>query len=228
MDVRLLGIAILCSLGLLSFLLIAKLVAGGHYADLEGQILLSLRQPDNPAELIGPRWLHKAAVDVTALGGATVLTLITLLVCTYLAIARRFRTVLFVLAATISGMVISFGLKNVFERARPDAVPHITEVSTYSFPSGHSLIPAVVYLTLGTLLAQATDRHREKIFFIATALLLVGIIGVTRVYLGVHYPTDVLAGWSLGIAWALFCEGVAYLLRRRGTLGRPRKLAAEN
>jgi undecaprenyl-diphosphatase len=87
-----------------------------------------------------------------------------------------------------------------------------------SFPSGHSMLSAVIYPTLGTLLARLVPRKRLKIYFMLVALTLSFLIGISRIYLRVHYPTDVLAGWAAGLAWAAFCWTIAKYLQRRGAL----------
>lgn len=178
----------------------------------------ALRQADDLSKPIGPWWSASAARDITALGGATVLALVTALVVGYLLLRRAYRTVLLVLAATVGGQLLSTGLKQFIARPRPSVVPHLTEVASASFPSGHSMLSSVVYLTLGTLLARTVAPRREKVYFVAASLLLAVLIGLSRVYLGVHYPTDVLAGWCAGIAWALFCWMAAAWLQNRGKL----------
>jgi undecaprenyl-diphosphatase len=120
------------------------------------------------------------------------------------------------LAATLGGLLLSTVLKERFDRPRPDVVPHKSHVMTSSFPSGHSLNSAVVYLTLGSLLAGLSQQRRLRLYFFGVALLLTFLVGVSRVYMGVHYPTDVLAGWFAGLAWALSCSLAARWLRRHG------------
>nr|WP_269468610.1 phosphatase PAP2 family protein [Alteromonas sp. ASW11-130] len=116
--------------------------------------------------------------------------------------------------STILGGTLTFYLKEVFERARPEKVSALVDVMTYSFPSGHAMTSSIVFMTLGALLAQTVPRNIEKIYFIATALFLSFIIGLTRVYLGVHYPTDVMAGWAAGTAWALLCWSIPHIFVR--------------
>jgi undecaprenyl-diphosphatase len=125
-----------------------------------------------------------------------------------------------VLAASAGGLIISSLLKHEFERRRPSVVPHLATVYTSSFPSGHSMMASAVYLTLGALLTRIVPERSAKVYFIAVAILVAILVGLSRVYLGVHYPTDVLAGWTAGSVWALVCWQVARYLQQRGTVER--------
>jgi undecaprenyl-diphosphatase len=152
---------------------------------------------------------------VTALGGVTVLTLVTLAVCGFLALVRHFRSLLLVLGSTVGGAVLNSTLKALFARPRPVVVPHLAEAYAPSFPSGHAMLSAIVYLTLGALLAQLTERRWLKAYVLGVAVLLSFLVGLSRVFLGVHYLTDVLGGWMAGLAWALFTALVARAAKRR-------------
>jgi undecaprenyl-diphosphatase len=147
-----------------------------------------------------------------------VLTLITAAVAGFLWLKRMFGAMWLVILAALGGLVVSSLLKGAFERPRPDIVPHLSQVYTSSFPSGHSMLSATIYLTLGTLLGRFVQPFRLKAYFLIVALILTGLVGVSRVYMGVHYPTDVLAGWAAGLAWALICWLVARYLQRRGAV----------
>jgi undecaprenyl-diphosphatase len=139
----------------------------------------------------------------------------------YLLLAGKRATALFVIAAVVGGMLLSTALKIGFERPRPDLVPAATRVYTASFPSGHAMLSAITYLTLGALLARVEERRRVKAFLIGVAVTLTMLVGISRVYLGVHWPSDVLAGWCVGAAWAALCWFVALQLQRRGQVERP-------
>lgn len=193
----------------------------GDYLDVERKIMLAFREPGNPAAGIGPPWVLNVVRDVTALGSVAVLTLLVALVIGLLLLKHRRRTALFILVATVGGTTIGSGFKAALARPRPDIVPHLMEVTSLSFPSGHSMMSSVVYLTLGALLGQTMARRREKIYLFGAAIFLTVLVGLSRVYLGVHYPTDVLAGWSAGTAWALGCWVIARWLQHRGNLGKP-------
>lgn len=174
----------------------------------------ALRQPGDSATPIGPKWLHELGRDATAFGGVAALVGFTLVVAGYLLLDGKARMTIFLLIATSGGLILSLGLKQFFARPRPSIVPHLSHVYTSSFPSGHAMLSAVVYLTLGALLAAATPQIRLKIYVLVVASLLSVLVGVSRVYLGVHYPTDVLAGWLAGLVWALLSWHVAHALQR--------------
>jgi undecaprenyl-diphosphatase len=179
-------------------------------------VLHVFRDRVNRADAIGPRWVELAIRDVTALGGATVLTLMTAAVVGFLFVDGKRAAAVLVLLSVSSGALLSTGLKYIFARPRPDLVPHLVEVSSASFPSGHAMLSAVVYLTLGALLSRVEGPPRVKVYVLSVAVALTLTIGVSRVYLGVHWPTDVLAGWCAGAAWAVVCWRVALFLQRRG------------
>src|SRR5262249_39213798 len=149
-------------------------------------------------------------------GSGTVLVLLVLAVLGYLAFTRRHSLMLVTLVASLGGTLLGFGLKELFGRERPTVVPHLAHVTSLSFPSGHSMQSAVIYLTLGVMLARTTTIRRVRAYFVSLALLLSLLIGLTRIYLGVHYPTDVTAGWLIGFAWAVLVALVARALQRRG------------
>lgn len=199
-----------------AFLLAADAITGPGQTD--ERILLALREPGDPADPIGPRWFEEAARDVTALGGTAVLTLLVAAVLGHLLIVRRSHAAVLVLGATVGGTVLSTLLKGVYARPRPDLVPHLSYVSSASFPSGHAMLSAVVYLTLGALLARLVEGKWAKVYFVGVAVLLTLLVGASRVYLGVHYPSDVVAGWGAGVAWAVACWLVARRLQRRGAV----------
>jgi undecaprenyl-diphosphatase len=168
-----------------------------------------------PARPIGAPWVAEAARDITALGSSTVLSTLTILVLTFLALSRRFSAALFLGIAAIGGQTLNAGLKALYGRQRPDVSIRWLEIDSLSFPSGHATSSAVVYLTLAVLLSRLCTTRSQRFFFFTSALILTGAVGFSRVYLGVHYPTDVIAGWALGIAWAEACWLVAQILGRR-------------
>lgn len=209
---------LLLAAALWGFIEVADEVIEGESLAFDETILRALRQPGDPSRSIGPAWLLAVARDLTALGGVAVITLVTSASVGYLAFRRKFGAMLLVLASIGGGALVSTLLKQWFERPRPTAVTHLIEVHSLSFPSGHSMLSAVTYLTLGSLLARTTADWRIKAYLLTLAVFLTMTIGATRIFLGVHYPTDVLGGWCAGLSWALLCSLVARWLQRRGAV----------
>lgn len=209
------NIALLLLAALLTGLgLIIDEVTEGDTLKFDQAFLLALREPGDPTNPIGPDWLAEVARDITALGGVAILTLLTTLVIVQLFLRGKPRSAWYVAFAAISGTMISNVLKSIFDRPRPELTA-IAEYGKGSFPSGHSTMAAVVYLTLGVMLAVAAQKLKLKLFYIGTAVLLIVLVGLSRLYLGVHYPTDVAAGWAIGASWAILWAIVASWLKDR-------------
>jgi undecaprenyl-diphosphatase len=206
---------------LLCFGLIAQEVVEGEPIAFDRWVLLAFRRASDPSLPLGPRWLPEAARDVTALGSTVVLGIVLSVVTGYLFAAGKRHTGWFVLATVLGGTAFNSLLKLAFGRPRPDLVTPLTQVLTLSFPSGHAALSAICYLTLGALLAQTQASRKVRVYFIVIAALLTLSVGISRVYLGVHYPTDVLAGWCIGIAWALICWSIMNWFQRRGAVEPP-------
>lgn len=218
-----LGLAALLALSAAAvwvFAEIADEVVEGETRAFDEAVLLALRVPGDPADPVGPRWVEDLARDVTALGGTGILTFLTLAVFGLLWLQRRRHTAAFLIAAIGSGLALSSFAKAFFDRPRPDLVPHGAFVYTASFPSGHSLMAALTYLTLAVLVARTFPERRLKVYVVMLAIIVTLAVGASRVYLGVHWPTDVLAGWAAGGAWALACAALARALTRRGAVER--------
>jgi undecaprenyl-diphosphatase len=203
---------------LLLFAELVDKVAEGETRAFDEALLLALRDPINLSEPVGPAWLRIMFRDITSLGGYAVVTLITLAVIGYLLMDGKRGAALWVLASVGGGAVLSSLLKLGIDRPRPDLVAHLVEVNTASFPSGHATLAAVTYLTLGALLSRVEARRRAKIYVLTVALALTFLIGISRIYLGVHWPTDVVAGWCVGSAWAMLCWRIALALQRSGNV----------
>ncbi len=206
--------------GILAFLALADAVADGGARRFDEWLLVALRSPGDLSDPIGPKWFEEMMRDITALGGTAMLTLGVLAVTGFLALTRKTHAAITVLVSVVSGMVLSQAIKWAYARPRPELVPHGMETYSASFPSGHSMMAAVVYLTLGALLARHQAQPRMKVYVLVVAGLLTVLVGISRVYLGVHWPTDVLAGWCLGAAWAILCWFAMLWLQRRGTVER--------
>lgn len=201
-----------------AFVVLTGEVLEGDTHGFDEALLLAMRNPQDVTDPIGALWFEELARDVTALGGMGVLTFLTLALCGYLGLQHKGRGAVLLLAAIAGGITASMLLKAGFDRPRPDLVPHGSYVYTSSFPSGHSMMSAIVYLTLGALLARFQKSRRLKAYVLALAAFVTLAVGLSRVYLGVHWPTDVLAGWTAGATWALVCWAVARRMQRRGTV----------
>lgn len=209
---------ILIAGGLWGFLELFEYAKDAKPHDFDTRLLLALREPGQPDNPIGSEKLEGMVRDITALGGVAVLVLLTALVVIFLLLAGKWQIALFVLGAVGGGQIVSTLLKLGIDRPRPDLVPHLMRETSSSFPSGHAMMSAVTYLTLGSLLARITPHRRLKIYFLFVAVLLTALVGASRVYIGVHWPTDVLAGWCVGFAWAMLCWLVArWWLKNRPT-----------
>ena len=202
-EVGLLAALLVLAFAVNSFVEIADDVAEGDTHGIDHAVLMSLRAADNPSLPLGPHWLTTATMDVTALGSVTVLSMLVLFVAGLFVALKRWREALVLLAASGGGVALSQGLKLVFGRDRPEEPFRLVEAINASFPSGHAMLSATVYLTLGALVARFVQKRRVKVFALAGAVVVAVLVGLSRIYLGVHWASDVLAGWCLGGAWAL-------------------------
>ncbi|WP_256753337.1 phosphatase PAP2 family protein [Mesorhizobium sp. Mes31] len=184
-----------------------------HAFDTE--ILLAFRQAGQPGVPIGAPWLEGAMRDITSLGSVSVLVLVTAATIIYLLLIRRPATAVLIFVAVAGGQALSSLLKVGVDRPRPELVSHLVTETSLSFPSGHAMLSAVTYLTLGSLAARFLPGRTTKVYVLSLAVLTTLLVGVSRIYLGVHWPSDVLAGWCAGFAWAMLCWLVARLLQRR-------------
>jgi undecaprenyl-diphosphatase len=181
----------------LGFLSLSRAVVAGRTENIDRQLLLAMREVEDPSDPLGPRWFEEACRDMTALGGVTVLSLLTLTVTAFFWLAGMHRGAVYLQIAVIGALVINSSLKAAFDRPRPDLVPHGSVVYHASFPSGHSMLAATVYLTLGMVASRFVPRRRLKVLLIGVAGIVTAAVGASRVYLGVHWPTDALAGVML-------------------------------
>ncbi|MHB2264058.1 phosphatase PAP2 family protein [Aliihoeflea sp. PC F10.4] len=203
--------------GFAAFLAIVALKYAGALEGVDAAILTALRT-DDPGVAIGPGWFEQAVVQFTALGGYTVMGVMAFVMAGGLAIAGQGRLAPVLPVAFVSAIGIENLLKIAFARPRPDIVGHLIETHTMSFPSGHAMVGAVVWLTLGALVAHVSPRVALRRYAIAVAVAMTFLIGASRLYLGVHWPSDVLAGWSLGIAWTALVLLVFRLREPRAVL----------
>jgi undecaprenyl-diphosphatase len=220
-EAAILASIILAAASLVLFAQLTDEVIEGETHVFDEAVLLALRDAGDPSNPIGPVWFQEVMRDFTALGSLAVLTLLTVAVAGFLVLQGKRHAALLVVVAIGGGMLVSTLTKLGFDRPRPDLVPHGATVYTASFPSGHSMMAAVTYLTLGALLARVHAERRLKLYLLGLAVFITVLVGFSRVYLGVHWPTDVLAGWALGAAWALLCWAIALWLQMRGKVETP-------
>jgi undecaprenyl-diphosphatase len=210
----------------LVFLMLASEVMEGDTLAIDTKIVRALRSAGDPSRPIGPAWMEGVLEDLTALGGPTVTWLVILSLTGYLLLQSSSRSALVVFVTAASGDLLNHAIKGVFSRARPTVVPHLRDAFSTSFPSGHSMESAIVYLTLAAILMRASESRVTKIYILGIAVLLTTLVGISRVYLGVHYPTDVLGGWIVGFIWATVCwlaarrfEGTAHIQAEKTKTG---------
>lgn len=206
----------------LAFLSIADEVVEGETKAFDNAILLLFRDPANVDRVIGPEWVHEMVRDITALGSFSLLGLIVFGVCAYLVMIRLKSAALLLMVSVIGGTLLSTFLKMGYDRPRPD-LTSMSHQFTASFPSGHAMLSAVTFLTIGAVLARLAPSRRLKVFSIAGAVFLTLIVGFSRLYMGVHYPSDILAGWCLGAAWAMLCSTIAFKLQKSGAVEEPKE-----
>jgi len=210
LEVSILGAVAAVTSGLWLFFEVAE------RPEIDAAILMAFRAPGEPDQPVGPEWLRETMRDLSGLGSPEVLCLLVAVVVIFLLLAARRRMALFIAFTALGGGLASVVLKAGFNRPRPDLVPHATFEYGSSFPSGHAMLSAVVYLTFGVLIAQVTPGRCLKIYIMGIAAALPVLIGISRVYLGAHWPSDVLAGWAAGAAWAFGCWLLARVFNLEG------------
>jgi len=221
-SASILGAAVVIGALLWLTIKLAEIVIEGGTTRIDTAILLALRTPGDPGDSLGSTWFEEVIRDLSGLGGLGVLGLLVTITVGGLLLTDKHRSAGFLLATAVGGLIVSNVLKSVVNRPRPDVVQHGAPVYYTSFPSGHAMMSTVIYLTLGAFVTSLIRAKSLKLYVMAQAILLIVLIGLSRVYLGVHWPSDVLAGWTVGAAWVLGCWLVAKAVNARdGTLTRP-------
>jgi membrane-associated phospholipid phosphatase len=182
---------------------------------------------NDPLTIVDARfsaWLHDHQVNsltscmllITQLHSLLGVTVMTIAVSAYLWIKRLRVWILTLAFAVLGGMALNLLLKNVFARQRPHLANPLLALTTYSFPSGHTVMATVFYGTLCALVVSRSRRWLWRALAIVVAGLLILLVGFSRIYLGVHYLSDVLAAIAEGLAWLVFCFiAVSHLERRQ-------------
>lgn len=212
LPVFLLGVL---TLGVYGFIQIADEMAEGEIRNLDETLFLMMRVAGDPSRSIGPGWLQETALEVTAIGGYPLIILTLAAVSGFFIVTERYGAALYAVLSVGSGALLSYSLKQYYARPRPDLVDHLDTVHTASFPSGHAMVTTVAYLTLAAIVIGYLETSRARAYVLSVAVLVAVMVGVSRVYLGVHWPSDVAAGWALGAAWASFSWLVVHMLQRR-------------
>jgi undecaprenyl-diphosphatase len=218
---RALALALLLVGGAWLFAALAFFVLHGDSRGLDEAALRALRDPQALDHLRGPAWLLGTARDITALGSHAVLVPLLIAVSCFLLLLRKHVLALAVLASGGGAILLELPLKRLFARPRPQLVPQLVSAGNASFPSGHALLSAAVYLSIAVLIARLVPYRRVRLYVLGLSAVLVVLIGFSRVLLGVHYPTDVIAGWIVGGLWALLCGVAARSLQHHGAVEPP-------
>lgn len=178
-------------------------------------VLAALHPGPDLADPVGPAWLDRAAQDFSAFGSLAIICTIALVMVGFLLMQKRAVQAGMLVLALGGGLLLSETMKGIFERTRPPEIYHMAGALNASFPSGHALLSTVFYLTLGAMLARLLQRRRNKVYAISVAITVALLVGFTRVYLGVHWASDVLAGWALGATWAMVCWLIGWAVEKR-------------
>lgn len=207
------------ALGAYVFLELADEIGEDEIAGIDRTLMLAFRNPADVSDPLGPSWFEETVTEITSLGGYPILVALIAAVAGYLLVVRKYGPALFVVLSTGLGTAVSQLLKVLYERPRPDLVEHLDVIHTASFPSGHATMSAIVYLTLAALIVRLVEKTSVRVYVMSVAVLVAVAVGLSRIYLGVHWPSDVAAGWALGAAWASLswlAVSVLRTWRRRG------------
>jgi undecaprenyl-diphosphatase len=196
----------------LVFLGLAWLIVSGHSFSLDDRLIMLFRDPAAPSVPLGAAWLREAVRDMTALGSFVGLFFMAATAALALWICGYRHLAIGLVVSLVTAFLASTVLKIAIARERPDVVAHAALTFTASFPSGHAFLSAATLFTIAGFVGLASRRPDIARFCIVMAAIVVGLVGLSRIYLGVHWPSDVLGGWCLGIVWS--SVATAWLGRR--------------
>ena len=211
-----LATAAIIAVNVLGIFALAKGALGNDSWDFDQAILLAMRSASDLTEPIGGHRVEKFFHNITDLGSSNILILVALTMLGYLLLVGRPADVLLALVTIVGGYTLDVVLKQAFARPRPDVVSHLVDAHSYSFPSGHAMFATVTYITLALILARMQPGWRLSAYIVLAAVLLTLLIGISRLYLGVHWPTDVIAGWLFGASWIAVCFLIGSRIQRSG------------
>ena len=172
-------------------------------------------------------WLESVMLEITALGTGTVVGMIVLIAGLFLWLNHHRHSAVLLIVATLGGMVLDNLLKIGFNRPRPQIFEWGTHAVSSSFPSGHAMSSVIVYGTVAYLAARLQRNVHARVLTFVIATIIIVMISTSRVYLGVHYPSDILAGFLIGTAWAGFCMAVLEAAQLYAKHNAPQLLADE-
>lgn len=174
----------------------------GDARAIDRAVLIGFRNATDTSSMIGPAWMEQVMKDITTLGSPTILVLAVVAATGFMAAKKSYNMAAIMLGASLSGSLLVTLFKDFFNRARPDVVAQLVEETSMSFPSGHASNSAIIYLTITVLFIRVESSLRTRVLAAALGALIVLSVGISRLALGVHWPTDVLAGWLFGTMWA--------------------------
>ncbi|MER9581159.1 phosphatase PAP2 family protein [Mesorhizobium sp. M0276] len=209
-----LAVVAICAVSLLTFAFLVAEMRLDQIAEVDKRLLLSLRSPSDLSNPLGPVWFEEMVRDFTALGSTGVLVFVTAAGIGYMSVQGMVKGSLYLLFVAATGRALDLLLKFLVARPRPNLVSHMVSESTTSFPSSHAMMSAIIYLSIAVIVFSDTNANRlAKMYLFVVATILTGVIGASRVYLGVHWPSDVLAGWAAGAFWVTVCWILKILVR---------------
>lgn len=196
-------LATLAATAMLLAWLAAGLLSQSGLAGLDNALMQSLHDEIYPSDPIGPDWLENAFRDISALGSNIIVVLLSATAAVLLIMTHRQGSAVLLLVTVAAAFMLNWALKGMFDRERPDFLSYSVSVETSSFPSSHAMLGAVVYLLIAAIAARELTSRQAGVMAMSMGILIAFAIGFSRIYLGAHWPSDVLAGWALGAACAL-------------------------